>query len=490
MKVKRKTFSGGYKFKNFSGQPEEKLVESGIPEKVLIPLIQGTGDEVPPTVKPGDSVKAGQIIGIDDNSVSNPVHSTVNGVVENITKMEHLGREVQGIEIKSDGTSDWQTLLSHSEEWEKLSNADLEKTLYLSGAAALDGAGIPTQHKSSTISPDDVQHIIVRGVGSDIYSPSLNVLLSEENASHFVEGLKVLNKIMPGAKVHLALNSQQKQVISRVTSLMSGLSWADMFTLAPKYPQESDEIIISTVLDKSLPYDSSAADLGVVILSVQTILHVYEAVVEGKPVIERVIALAGTGFKENCHVRLRIGTTLEDLARGRIDESRPARFVLNSPMIGDTLSDLSPIDRQCATVIALPEETTRQFLNFVNPGFRRDSYSRTFLASIPGLKKDCDTNAHGDRRPCVSCAYCDEVCPAKIIPHLIYKYVENDIIDEILMRLEIFNCIECNLCSYICPSKIPLATSIKEGKEKLIEQGFTSSEDTEEGDENVKGLDR
>ena len=58
------------------------------------------------------------------------------------------------------------------------------------------------------------------------------------------------------------------------------------------------------------------------------------------------------------------------------------------------------------------------------------------------------------------------------------------------MRLEIFNCIECNLCSYICPSKIPLATSIKEGKEKLIEQGFTSSEDTEEGDENVKGLDR
>ncbi|MFC1713882.1 4Fe-4S dicluster domain-containing protein [Candidatus Poribacteria bacterium] len=486
MNIKSKTLKRGYRFKNFAGQPADKLVELGIPEKVLIPLAQGAGEEVPSNVSPGDTVKAGQIIGINDDSVSNPVHSTVNGVVENIAEMQHLGREIRGVEIRSDGTSDWQPLLSHSEEWEKLSNEDLEKTLYLSGAASLDGAGIPTKHRSSTILPDDVQHIIVREVGSEIYSPSLNVLLGEDRASHFVEGLKILNKIMPGAKVHLALSNRQKQVISKISSLTSGLSWLDMFTLTPKYPQEFDEVIIPTVLDRPFSFGSSAADMGVVILSVQTVLHVYEAVVEGKAVIERVVALGGTGFKENCHVRLRVGAPLEHLTLDRTDVNKPARFVLNSPMTGATLSEQSPLDRQCATIIALPEETTRQFLNFVNPGFRRDSYSRTFLASLPGLTKDCDTNAHGDRRPCVSCTYCDEVCPVKIMPHLIYKHVENDIIDEILMRLEIFNCIECNLCSYICPSKIPLANSIKEGKEKLIEQGFTSSEDAEEGDANVK----
>lgn len=475
MKVKRKTFSGGYRFKNFAGQPEEKLVESGIPEKVLIPLIQGTGDEVPPTVKPGDSVKAGQTIGIDDDSISNPVHSTVNGVVENIAKIKRPGREIQAVEIKSDGTSDWQPVGPHSAEWMELSKEDLEKTLYLSGAASLDGAGIPTRHKSSSILPDDVEHIIVRGVGSEIYNPSLDILLGGENISHFVEGLKILNKIMPGAKVHLALNSRQRGLISRIASSMSGLNWVDMFSLAPKYPQEADEVIISTVLGKPFPYGSSAADTGVVVLSVQTILHLYEAVVEGKPVIERIIALAGTGFRENNHVRLRIGTPVEYLTRDKMKTDRPARFVSNSPMTGAILSDASPIDRQCASIIALPEETTRQFLNFVRPGFRRDSYSRTFLSSLPGFAKDCDTNAHGDRRPCISCCFCDEVCPVDIIPHLIYRHVDNDIIDEMLLRLKIFNCIECNLCSYICPSKIPLAESIKEGKEKLIEQGFTSS---------------
>jgi len=488
MNVKSKTLKRGYRFKNFAGQPEDKLVESGIPEKVLIPLVQGTGDEVPPTVKPGDTVKAGQIIGIDDNSVSNPVHSTVNGVVENITKIERLGKETQGIEIKSDGTSDWLPTESHSAEWTELSTEDLGKTLYLSGAASLDGAGIPTQHKSSSTLPDDVKHIIVREVGSEMYSPSLGVLLDEGNLPRFVEGLKILNKIMPGAKVHLAINSRQRQLISRIPPLTSGLSWIDMFTLAPKYPQEADEMIIQTVLGKPFPYGASAADMGVVILSVQTILHVYEAVVEGKPVIERIIALAGTGFKENNHVKVRIGATLDHITQDRTDAVKPVRFVLNSTLTGASLPGTSPIDRQFACLIALPEETTRQFLAFVRPGFKMDSYSRTFIAALPGSTKSCDTNAHGDRRPCVSCGFCDEVCPVKIIPHLIYKHVENDIIEEMLMRLEIFNCIECNLCSYICPSKIPLAESIKEGKEKLVEQGFTSSEDTTEGDENVKRI--
>ena len=75
----------------------------------------------------------------------------------------------------------------------------------------------------------------------------------------------------------------------------------------------------------------------------------------------------------------------------------------------------------------------------------------------------------------MSCSYCDEVCPAKIIPHLISKYAERDLISETLLRLRIFDCVECNLCSYVCPSKIPVARFIKEGKDKLIEQGYISS---------------
>jgi len=527
MKVRSRTFSGGYRFKNFAGEPKEELVEMGIPEKVIIPLIQegarerggegARGREVPPIVEPGEFVKAGQIIGVDDDSssrgmgdfpyISNPVHSTVNGIVEGITTIEYPDREVSGVIIESDGTSHWEhvetrhavslqsaewTKLSRSDgtshwervetrhavslqsaEWARLSRWDIERILYLSGVASLDREGIPTRYKSSAILPDDVQHIIVRGVDSEVYNPSLNVLLSGEKISHFVQGLKMLNRVMPSARMYLALDMYQRQLIKQISLLMEGCNWIDVFRLEPKYPQEFDEVIIPTILNKELPYGHSAAQMGVVVLSIQTILHVYEAVVEGKPVIERVVALGGTGFKENHHVRVRIGTPLEHLIRDRVYANKDVRFVLNSALTGVSLQDLSlPVDRQFTSIIALPEETNREFLAFVRPGFRRDSYSRTFLSTLSIFKKECNTNIHGEERPCISCGFCDEVCPARIIPHLIYKYVERNAIDEALVNLRIFDCIECNLCSYVCPSKIPLARFIKEGKEKLIEEGY------------------
>jgi Na+-translocating ferredoxin:NAD+ oxidoreductase RnfC subunit len=83
-----------------------------------------------------------------------------------------------------------------------------------------------------------------------------------------------------------------------------------------------------------------------------------------------------------------------------------------------------------------------------------------------------DTNLHGEHRPCIACTYCDGVCPAGILPHLLHRYVQREVIDETLLRLGIFDCIDCNLCTYVCTSKIPLAALMREGKEKLVAEGL------------------
>ena len=123
------------------------------------------------------------------------------------------------------------------------------------------------------------------------------------------------------------------------------------------------------------------------------------------------------------------------------------------------------------------EDNESQFLAFARVGLDRDSYSRTCASEL--FKKDrklflkrCGTNVHGERRPCFFCGFCKNVCPADIIPHLLFQYAERDIIDEDLLRYRIFDCIECNLCNYVCPSKIPIAEFIKKGKEGLIKEGF------------------
>lgn len=470
---KTQRFQGGYKFANFEGQPRPVIEETLIPPRVSVPLRQGFGAEGDCLVKVGEKVSAGQIISHIEKGVASPVHATISGIVEEIKRVNYFKCDCLMVSIKGDGSSDYQKVPGAAANWEQLSVPELEKVLYLSGVTALDREGIPTRFHSSVIHPEDVENLIVHGVGSEPYNISLEVLLEGKNTLHLIEGIRILHKIMPKARVYLALNSQRKKIIEEVNKLTCKFDWLEFCILEPKYPQGYDEMLVPTILKQKFPYGYSAANIGTVILNLQAVLQVYEAAVLGKPLIERTVALCGPAFKEPAHIKVRIGTALKDVIGTRVKEGLTARFVRNGLLTGAQLKDLSlPIDKTYSQIIAIPENPKRQLLAFLRPGFKSDSYSRTFIAKfIPAAKKSCETNKHGEERPCISCNYCEEVCPVSIIPHLLSKYVQRNIIDETLMNLLIFNCIECGLCSYVCPSKIPLAKYIKEGQERLSIQG-------------------
>ena len=470
MAIRNRTFSGGYRFKDFEGQPQEKLIEMGIPERVIIPLNQDEGSLL---VKAGDPVRAGQILARNDDSISSPILSSVSGSVEEIKRITYFKEDIEAAILKSDGGSEWQPLEGCSSDWEKLPVETIEALLYLSGVSALDREGIPTRYRSSILHPEEVEHIIVHSVGSEVYNLAWSVLLEGKGVSNFVEGLKILRKVMCNAHLHLAINKYHTDLIDPISELLGNHAWVDLYSLDPKYPQGFDEVLVPTILGREFPYGYSAAHIGVVVLNIQAVLQAYEAVTIGKPLIERTVALCGPGFEETPHVKVRIGTPLEYVVQGRIKEGEDVRFILNSALTGAKFSDVFlPVDRTCSHIIALPERKRGEFLAFIAPGFKKDSYSHTFLSAFFKFKKRADTNLHGEERPCIFCNFCQEVCPVSIIPHLIYRYAERDLIDESLMDLKIFHCIECNLCSYVCPSKLSVAKYIKEGKEKLVKEGY------------------
>ncbi|MCM8797939.1 MAG: 4Fe-4S dicluster domain-containing protein [Candidatus Omnitrophica bacterium] len=470
--LKYKTFKGGYRFRNFLGQPREQLKELPIPQRVIIPLKQGFGGEVKPLVSPGDKVYAGQIIGRDDENVSSPVHSSVNGEVLKIEKINYFKQEITAIFIEAEPTAEWRPLEGYSADWGKLSPEKIEELIYLSGSASLDKEGIPTRFRSSIISPSEVENLIIHGIGSEIYNLSLRLLLSGKNLFHFIEGIRILKKIFPQAEVHLALNKNFKKLVEEISKITSGFDWLKIYALEPKYPQGYDEMLVPTLLGRPFPYGYSAANIGIVILNTQAVLHVYEAVCEGKPLIERTIALCGEGFRENLHLKVKIGTPLKEIFSPYLRKDKEMRLVLNSLLTGIRLNIFSlPLSRTFSQVIALPENREREFLSFLRLGMRSESYTRTFLSALLRGKKKLNTNIHGEPRPCISCGYCQEVCPVRIIPHLLYRFIERNIIDERLSKYGIFNCLECNLCSFVCPSKLPLAKTIKDGQERLITIG-------------------
>ena len=228
------------------------------------------------------------------------------------------------------------------------------------------------------------------------------------------------------------------------------------------------------MLGKKFPYGYSAANIGIVVLNIQAVLQVQDAVVEGNPSIERTIALCGPSFKENVHVKVKVGTPLKYVLKDRLKEGS-CRVILNSLLTGFDLNDFSlPVDRTFSQIIAIPEDTERKLFSFLRLGNKTDSYSRSFLSAIIKMKKTMNTNLRGDERPCIQCGYCMEVCPVGIMPAFIDRYIKVGI-NETLMNYGIFNCIDCNLCSYVCPSKISLGQNLKNAKTKLIDVGCDQS---------------
>jgi len=488
MKTRIRTFSGGYSFKKFDGQPQARIVSDEIPQRVVIPLKQGFGEELTARVKPGDPVQAGQIVARDDETICSPIHSSVNGAVETIEDIDVDGRKSQALIIESDGSSEWQRLEGSTTDWRSLSEAEIEELLYLSGVTALGSCGIPTGFKSSVIMPEEVEHVIVQHTEADVFNHCLDTLWEDERFEQFLDALQIIRKIYPGAAFHLALSASQQDWWRRIEAALADQEGIGLCAVKPKYPQSFDEVLIPTILGKDIPGGYSAANIGVVVLDFLLVQQVYEAVALGKPLIDRMITLCGPCFKENFHLNVRIGTPVEATVTGRMREHSVSRFLWNSALTGDAIGDLSvPITRDRTSIIALVDGSSEEFFPFARPGFKRDSYSNTFLSKILPFKKESDTNIHGEKRACLSCEFCSDVCPAGIFPQLLHRYVERDIIDEGLIQYGIFDCIECNLCSYVCPSKIAIARFIREGKERLKQEGFDTAGNNTAGYE-LKGL--
>ncbi len=442
------------------GSPKAVLKEAQLPPEVVIPMRQGFGEEVLPSVKAGEKVKAGQIIGIDSASCSSPVHATVNGIVKDLCRIKRFGQETGAVVIESDGSNGWSRTDPVYTCFTESTPDEIGKMLYVSGVASLGRSGFPTPYNSSPLQPDHVDSIIVNAVNSEPFAPSNEIMLAGK-VDKFLDGVEILKRALPGhVEAYVGIDDRDKEIIKEMEKAED---WLHVYPLRPKYPQCHDVVLVRTILGR----EGSVSDVQAVVMDVQSVLHGYDAVVEGKPVIERIVALGGSGFRENVFLKVRVGTRLEHVIKS-LSRSAEVRYICGGIMTGSACDDLSiPLDRTVNCIVALEENRDREFLSFLRPGIHRGSFSNAFLSSLsPVLSKELDTNVKGEYRPCIYCNYCETVCPVGLMPYLLSKYVTRDMTDE-AERHGISACIECGLCTYVCPSKIPLMTHIQEGKAEI-----------------------
>ena len=235
-----------------------------------------------------------------------------------------------------------------------------------------------------------------------------------------------------------AINAVQMGVVnSALTEAVrnSGASGIDIIKVTTIYPEGGEKQLIKVLTGMEVPSGGRPTDLGLLCQNVATATAVARAVTEGKPLIERIVTVTGSGIRRPRNLLAQIGTPISNL----VDECggyapEAARLVLGGPMMGYALSsDGNPVIKAANCILVLSAD---------------------------------DIRPPQAEMPCIRCGECARVCPANLLPQTLDWSVRNGLWDD-AKDLGLSDCIECGCCDFVCPSHIPLVEWFRFGKSQL-----------------------
>ena len=276
----------------------------------------------------------------------------------------------------------------------------------------------------------------------------------------FTRGLEHLQSLLEYQPIYLVMPDIRSAFASRVREQIRGYAWVNLVEIPLKYPFDNFNLIARSL---GLKQDKGP------IWSIRSegILAIDRVLTLSRPSLVRIVSVGGPDVEVPTHIKTMPGYPLQTILEKYAPDSSA---VINGGMLtGSKLDEKSlGLDSECRGLTILPSHAQREFLGFIRPGWDRSCYAECFLSSFRKRFTERFTDAmRGEGRPCVSCNFCEEVCPAGIMPHLIHKYLYNDLIEE-ADQARVDLCIQCGLCSFVCPSKIELTKEFLDAKD-LIE---------------------
>lgn len=411
---------------------DKSIKKALIPRKVSLPLSQHVGSPAEAVVKPGDTVRVGDIVGKPSGFVSSFIHASISGKV---TKIINVPTPTQpkalSVIIEAQGEEDQESRPVAPRDLAALSREELLEIIRQAGIVGLGGAAFPTHVKLSPPKNKPIDTVILNGAECEPYL-TCDHRLMQERPKEILKGLDIITKITGAKNTYIAIEDNK---LSSIYAMEKVLRNTKLVVLRAKYPQGAEKQIIKAVLDRVVPAGGLPMDVGCVVQNVGTMFAVYEAVHLGKPLMERVVTITGSCVKEPVNVSVRIGTMLKDLEGsfgGFVKE--PAKIISGGPMMGIAQYTLDiPIIKGTNGVIFLP----------------KDEIDRS------------------TEEVCIRCARCIEACPIGLVPTTLMHRVKKENFTD-AEEMGITNCFECGACAYSCPAKIPLVDYMKFGKAKLV----------------------
>ncbi|MHC4479581.1 MAG: 4Fe-4S dicluster domain-containing protein [Planctomycetota bacterium] len=279
----------------------------------------------------------------------------------------------------------------------------------------------------------------------------------------FIRGLEHLQSLLEYQPIYLVMPDIESDFAARLRDLLRGYAWVRPVLMPLRCGLDN-----LSVLARHL--DLPEGEQPVWALGVEGLLAIDRALTLSRPCDARIVTVGGPAATSPQHCRAMPGYPLEAILDGHGAQG-PVR-VLNGGVLTGTLlpPEQKGLDAECVGLTLLSERIEREFLGFLRPGLDRASYSRCFLSVLrrPGRQR-LSAALRGQRRACVACGFCEEVCPARIMPNLIHKSLYYGDVEE-AEKLGLHLCVRCGLCSFVCPSKIELRDELTQAQTRLQEE--------------------
>ena len=295
-----------------------------------------------------------------------------------------------------------------------------------SGLRGRGGAGFPTHVKLSPKEPEKIDYIIANCAECEPYITA-DYRTMIETPEKLVGGMKIILRLFDNAKGIFGVEDNKPDCIEKLKELTKDEPRIEVMALKTKYPQGGERQLIYATTGRAINSAMLPADAGCVVDNVATMVSVYQAVVEGKPSMERVVTVSGDAVAEPGNFRVPFGMNQQELveAAGGF-KTEPEKLISGGPMMGFSMFSLDvPVTKTSSSIL----------------GFTKDEVAKM------------------EPSACINCGRCVEACPSRLIPSRLADYAEHHD-EEKFTKHEGLECMECGSCSFVCPAKRPLKQAI------------------------------
>ena len=444
LKAVRK-FHGGLKLPGHKSRSMTSgITNIPLPDELVIPMQQHIGQPAEPVVNVGDHVLTGQLIARTTSTVSAPVHASSSGEVVAIEERHfpHPSRlRTLCIVIKTDAED--KHVEYKATEPDNLSASALREVIHNAGIVGLGGAGFPAALKLNPPLENKIHTLILNGAECEPYI-SCDAMLMQSEAKKIIQGALFIKKALDIPDCMIGVEDNKPEAIKALDMAItgSGDTSIKLYRVPTRYPAGGEKQLVETLTGKQIPLGGLPSNIGVICHNIATAFSVAEAVIQGKPLIERVVTVTGQGVNKPQNLRVRFGTPIEHLlTHCAYQTDHTDRVLMGGPMMGFMLDDLSVPVIKTTNCILAESKAERGYV---------DSNKAPTL-------------------PCIRCGECARVCPAQLLPQQLYWYSRAKDLDKV-QDYHVFECIECGCCDYVCPSHLPLVHYFRFAKTEVWNQ--------------------